>query len=263
MDIRSLSSTKQLIQYELFPLGDSCVLIRLGTTINEDTHKIVIAVTRLLQNNDIVGINDIVPAFASVAIHYNPVQVWKSRRREEAGHETIYDTMCTRLNQLLSKLTLDGISNSNDNQKIIRIPVCYGGEYGPDLGAVAEHCGRTESEVISLHSSGSYLVYMIGFAPAFPYLGGMPKRIATPRRGTPRTVTPAGSVGIAGEQTGIYPIATPGGWQIIGRTPIELFRPHHDQPSLLEAGDRIVFVPITEEQFEGWFSTENEVAPIV
>ncbi|MBH5318988.1 5-oxoprolinase subunit PxpB [Paenibacillus sp. GSMTC-2017] len=243
------------------PLGDRCVLIRLGDEINEETHHIVIAVTKLIEGQRLLGISDIVPAYTSVAVHYDPLQIWRSRSFEETDHATIYATMCARLNLLLR--AFKDIDVSHIGHRTIEIPVCYGGKYGPDLGVVAEHCGLNEDEVISIHSSGNYLVYMIGFAPAFPYLGGMSERIATPRRQTPRTVIPVGSVGIAGVQTGVYPIETPGGWQLIGRTPLRLFQPQLEIPSLLEAGDHIRFIPIAEEQYEGWHTVDENVASLV
>jgi inhibitor of KinA len=126
----------------------------------------------------------------------------------------------------------------------VELPVCYGGEFGPDLGEVAGHCGLSEPEVIARHSGAEYRVYMLGFAPGFAYLGGLDPAIAAPRRQTPRLKVPAGSVGIAGLQTGIYPLETPGGWQIIGRSPQRLFRPGQEEPCLLKPGDRLRFVPI-------------------
>jgi inhibitor of KinA len=131
----------------------------------------------------------------------------------------------------------------------VEIPVCYGGEFGADLDFVAKHANLTPGEVIEIHSAADYLVHMIGFAPGFPYLGGMSSKIAAPRRSSPRLKVPAGSVGIAGEQTGIYPLETPGGWQLIGRTPLALFRPEQDPPTLLQPGDIVRFRPITPQQF--------------
>lgn len=134
--------------------------------------------------------------------------------------------------------------------KVVEIPVCYGGQYGPDIEFVAEHNGLSVQEVISIHTKPEYLVYMIGFCPGFPYLGGMDERIATPRRTTPRLQIPARSIGIAGNQTGGYPISTPGGWQIIGRTPVEMFRPEDEEkPSLLNSGDIVKFVAISEQEY--------------
>jgi KipI family sensor histidine kinase inhibitor len=134
--------------------------------------------------------------------------------------------------------------------RCVQIPVLYGGDGGPDLDHVADHNSLTVDEVVSIHSRPQYLVYMLGFSPGFPYLGGMDERIETPRLDTPRTIIPAGSVGIAEKQTGVYPTATPGGWQIIGLTPLNFFDPDADPPSLLEPGDLIRFVPIDQDEFD-------------
>lgn len=132
---------------------------------------------------------------------------------------------------------------------IVEIPVLYGGEYGPDIENIATHNNLSIEEVIKIHTSGEYLVYMLGFTPGFPYLGGMDKRIATPRLKTPRTKIPGGSVGIAGEQTGVYPIESPGGWQLLGRTPLNFFDPNNEKPFLINAGEYIKFVQISEEEY--------------
>ena len=136
--------------------------------------------------------------------------------------------------------------------RVVEIPVCYGGQYGPDLAFVAQHNGLTEEEVIALHVSGEYYIYMLGFAPGFPYLGGLPERIAAPRHEVPRASVPAGSVGIAGNQTGIYPVSTPGGWQLIGCTPLVLFRPSENPPSLLLPGDTVRFRAISTAEMQAW-----------
>ena len=133
---------------------------------------------------------------------------------------------------------------------LVEIPVCYGGDFGPDLAAVARHAGLSEAAVVELHSAAEYLVYMVGFAPGFPYLGGLDARLAMPRRPAPRPLVPAGAVGIAGAQTGIYSLPTPGGWQLIGRTPRRLFDAARTPPSLLQAGSRLRFVPISEVDFQ-------------
>jgi inhibitor of KinA len=156
-----------------------------------------------------------------------------------------YETVCEELTTLLEGLSVD----QDAEPRIVEIPVCYGGEFGPDLEEVAEHNGITPEEVIDIHSNGEYIVYMIGFAPGFPYIGGMSEKIAAPRRKNPRLKIPAGSVGIAGKQTGVYPIETPGGWQLIGRTPRKLFLPDGHTPSLLQAGDQIKFVQVSQEEF--------------
>jgi KipI family sensor histidine kinase inhibitor len=134
----------------------------------------------------------------------------------------------------------------------VDIPVCYGGEFGPDLGEVAAHCGLSAERVVELHSSASYVVHFLGFSPGFPYLGGMPEALATPRLASPRVRVPAGSVGIAGAQTGVYPTASPGGWRLIGRTPLRLFDPEHDPPALLAMGNEVRFRPISPHEFDNY-----------
>jgi inhibitor of KinA len=234
------------VNYELLPLGDSAIMIRFGHGIDEATHRKVGALNAYMEEHPFAGMIECVPAFASLAIHYDPVAVMKSRAVPESRHTTIYETVCSRLKLILSGAELSG---ADTDRRTIEIPVCYGGDFGPDLSFVAMHTGLSEEEVVAIHASGSYLVYMLGFAPGFPYLGGMPDRIAAPRRQTPRTVIPRGSVGIASGQTGVYPLATPGGWQLIGRTPLELFRPREAVPSLLRSGDSVRFKPITKEQY--------------
>ena len=142
--------------------------------------------------------------------------------------------------------------------RLVEIPTLYGGEHGPDLEFVAEQAGLSVEEAVGLHSGVDYLVYMMGFTPGFPYLGGLPERLATPRLTTPRTVIPAGSVGIAESQTGVYPLASPGGWQLIGRTPLRLFDVERDPPSLISAGDRVRFVPLGSE--DEYLSIEESTA---
>ena len=132
-------------------------------------------------------------------------------------------------------------------QRIVEIPTLYGGEFGPDIGFVAENAGMSESDVIEIHSGADYLVYAMGFSPGFPYLGGLDPRLNTPRLTTPRTLIPGGSVGIAETQTGAYPVASPGGWQLIGRTPLKLFEPESDPPAIINAGDLVRFIALADE----------------
>jgi len=145
---------------------------------------------------------------------------------------------------------IEKTENETHAAKVVRIPVVYGGEYGPDLESLAKLHDMTPEQVIEIHSGKDYLIYMLGFTPGFPYLGGMDPKIATPRLKTPRTKIPAGSVGIAGEQTGFYPLDSPGGWQLIGRTPLALFDPEREAPFLLSAGEYVRFCPIPEDRFE-------------
>ena len=173
-----------------------------------------------------------VPAYATVTIYYDPIR----RSFREIDED---------LRRIISQL--DDVGESTP--RIVEIPVCYGGIFGPDLEFVARHNSLQTSDVIEIHSAAEYLVYMIGFAPGFPYLGGLSERITAPRRSSPRLQIPIGSVGIAGNQTGVYPIETPGGWQLIGRTPLALFCPAETPPTLLHAGDLVRFRPITSEEF--------------
>ena len=188
------------------------------------------------------AITEVVPTYRSATVHYRP---------EVLSYE--------ELKHLLAPLA-QGSAEEAEELPVVEIPVCYGGEYGPDLLEVAQHCSLTPEEVIARHTAPTYRIYMLGFTPGFPYLGGMDPSIAAPRRKEPRIHIPAGSVGIAGEQTGVYPIVSPGGWQLIGRTPLRLFDPQKEQPILLSAGAGIRFVPIDEEAFRKMEEKEGERA---
>jgi inhibitor of KinA len=228
---------------QFFPLGDRAVLVQFARRIDPETNRRVLALSAYLEANSFPGFVESVPSFASVTIHYDPITVLKVK-----GPGSPFDMVCEQLRHIVANLMI----GRPNKPRIVEIPVCYGGEHGPDLSFVADYHHLSTDEVIAIHSQAEYLVYMIGFVPGFPYLGGMPARIATPRRETPRLTIPAGTVGIGGSQTGIYPLATPGGWQCIGRTPCRLFRPHVYPPSLLQAGDLVRFIPITPEEFDAW-----------
>ena len=235
---------KNLSNVTMSPLGDSAVIIQLGEGISEQTHRVVSALTKRIENDPFPGFIECVPAFTSVTVFYQPFEVY---RKMESGKavDSPYEKVKALIEHHLQELTM----KEETNQRTVEIPVCYGGRFGPDLEEVADINGLTAEEVIDIHTSGEYLVYMIGFAPGFPYLGGMSEKIAAPRRSSPRTSIPAGSVGIAGMQTGVYPLSTPGGWQLIGNTPLELFKPYEQPPSLLRAGDIVKFVSVTEEEY--------------
>ncbi|TYS90365.1 5-oxoprolinase subunit PxpB [Rossellomorea aquimaris] len=233
------------MNYTLRPLGDHAVVIQLGNSIQQETHEKVKAVTTFFETRTIDWLVEYIPAFTTVTLYYDPIRIIESYKPFQSTLP--YKIVCSEIEHILSQLTTLEQSDS----RIVDIPVCYGGEFGPDLEDVANHNHMSIEEVIAKHSNGDYLVYMIGFAPGFPYIGGMSPDIATPRRESPRLKIPAGSVGIAGEQTGVYPIETPGGWQLIGRTPLKLFKPNNDDsPSLLKAGDRIRFTPISFEEYK-------------
>ncbi|MUG86353.1 5-oxoprolinase subunit PxpB [Paenibacillus timonensis] len=232
------------------PLGDSALIVKFGDSILKDTHLKVRQLAEHLDQLPFSWMVEVVPTFTSVTIYYDVMKLL-AETVEQEEHVRIanpFQLAAASVSQLL--LTLRDVNASP--ARIVEIPVCYGGDFGPDLETVASHNGLTPQEVVEIHRSADYLVYMLGFAPGFAYLGGMSERIATPRRETPRLAIPAGTVGIAGDQTGVYPIDTPGGWQLIGKTPIELFKPQQMPPTLLQAGDIVRFYPISREQFEAW-----------
>ena len=232
------------------PLGDCAIVVKLGERVDEETHTKVSVFSDYLDSHPFDGLVEYIPAFTSVTVVYDPVCIFLKDSQGMAQGEIRYpyDGVKRRLIEMLEHIQEGAVSEP----RIVEIPVCYGDEFGVDLEHVAEINGISTDEVIEIHAGGSYLVYMLGFAPGFPYLGGMDPRIAAPRKQTPRLAIPPGTVGIAGEQTGVYPIETPGGWQLIGRTPLALFLPDRQPPTLLEAGDRIRFYPITRKEYDQW-----------
>ncbi|RKD90450.1 5-oxoprolinase subunit PxpB [Mangrovibacterium diazotrophicum] len=216
-----------------FPLGDSAIQLTFGDSINEETNRKIYAYMRILKEFEIPGIIELVPSYTKLIVHYNPLEI--------GIHELV---------DKLKELEQQGITPAESEMKIVEIPVLYGPTFGSDLEVVLQHTGLTEEELITQHSAPIYKVYMLGFTPGFCYLGGMPALLATPRKKTPSAKIRAGSVGIAGEQTGVYPIESPGGWQIIGRTPLKLFNPEREQPFLVEAGNSIRFYPISQTEFD-------------
>ena len=212
------------------PSGDRAIVIEFGSVIDPDINALVHRMAAAIERAQLDGVIELVPTYRSLMLHYDPTLT-----RPDALQRDI--------------LSLDtDASGKADDQRLIEIPTLYGGEYGPDIGFVAENAGMSESEVIEIHSSADYLVYAMGFSPGFPYLGGLDPRLNTPRLNTPRTLIPGGSVGIAETQTGAYPVASPGGWQLIGRTPLKLFDPESDPPTVINAGDRARFVPLASEE---------------
>ncbi|WP_026236207.1 5-oxoprolinase subunit PxpB [Pontibacter roseus] len=235
--------------FQLYPLGDAAITVQFGDSIDSDTHNKVRIFSAYLDRHPFPGLVEQVPAFTTVTVYYDPWVV------SEKG---LYNPYARLTEQLQRMLQLARESRKKPKPRVVEIPVCYGGHFGPDLEYVARRNKLKPQEVIACHARSKYLVYMIGFAPGFPYMGGLSKKIATPRKDTPRPHIPAGSVGIGGNQTGIYPIETPGGWQLIGRTPLTLFDPNRAHPSLLQAGDQVRFVPISEEEFQQRKELEDE-----
>ena len=216
------------------PAGDKALSIELGDAISPEISARVRALLLAIQKQNIPGVVELVPSYRSILAYYDPLQV-----------------SLPELEELLRSLEESSEEATVTAPKVVELPTVYGGDYGPDLGHVAESNDLTSAEVIRIHSGTDYLIYMMGFAPGFPYLGGLSERIATPRLQTPRTSVPAGSVGIAERQTGVYPNAGPGGWQLIGRTPVRIFDPQREPPVLLEAGDYLRFVPVTVDTYRG------------
>ncbi|HET6996428.1 MAG TPA: 5-oxoprolinase subunit PxpB [Chitinophagaceae bacterium] len=230
-------------KHRIFPISDSALTIDFGNVIDESINQQVLDLFRQLQQYPVTGMTEAVPAYSSLTIYYDLFQLRKSI---PAG-TTVYDWMRV---QLQEKLEQSSLAN-NGETRLITIPVCYELEFAPDIEALARQKNIAVDEVIAIHSSGLYRVYMLGFLPGFCYLGEVDERIVVPRKSQPQPVA-AGSVGIAGRQTGIYPMASPGGWQIIGRTPLKLFEAQKEQPALLMAGDTVRFTSITKNEFENY-----------
>ena len=213
------------------PAGDSAILIELGSEIAPEISSMVFALTDLIKDAGLNSGLEVLPTYRSVLVYYDPLV---------CSYSEMFDAVNGAVERLVEPV------NVNSSLKIIEIPVVYGGDDGPDLDFVADHAGITEDAVIELHSGTDYRVYMLGFSPGFPYLGGLDERIAAPRLKTPRVLVPAGSVGIAESQTGVYPNAGPGGWRIIGRTSVPLFDVNSSTPSLITPATKVRFIPVDQ-----------------
>lgn len=224
------------------PLGDAAAVVTFGNSIDPDTHQRVLAFAAHLDSSSLPAMVEHIPSFTTVTVTYDPLA---------SSFADFAASLEAALGQVAS-------GESPTEGEPVEIHVCYGGEFGPDLDFVAAHNDLTPDEVVEIHSGATYVVYMIGFVPGFPYLGGMSSRIGAPRLDAPRAAVPAGSVGIAGAQTGIYPIESPGGWRLIGRTPRCLFDPRATAPSLLRAGDRVRFVPVERAAYEAALANEAD-----
>ncbi|SFB02331.1 inhibitor of KinA [Lentibacillus halodurans] len=215
------------------PAGDTAIRVTFHEKVSPELNRNIKSFCKKLKEQAVKGVIEWVPAYHSVIVYYHPYHI---------SYENLRDIL---LNLANKDLQLD-----EESSTLVKIPVLYGGKIGPDIVQVAENSGLSEQNVIEKHSSVDYLIYMIGFLPGFPYLGGLPETLATPRLNNPRSHVPEGSIGIAGNQTGIYPLASPGGWNLIGKTPVQLFNPDREEPFLYRAGDRIRFVPISKRDYD-------------
>jgi inhibitor of KinA len=217
------------------PMGDRALLVELGDEIDRGVNRKVRELFLRIEKEQVQGIKDLVPCFRSLMVVYDPLAI-------PPAH----------LQRMISDLWVSADPSNLPNPKTVRVPVVYGGKHGPDIEWVASYHHLSPEDVISLHTQPTYQVYMIGFTPGYPYMGEVPEAISTPRRETPRTVVPQGSVAIAQRQTGIYPVQSPGGWHILGWTPLKLFDAGKRPPSLLEMGDLVRFFAIREDEATRW-----------
>lgn len=236
---------------QITPLGDSALIVRLRDQFEdapEETLDEVLRAFQQLQNAAIPGVVELAPAYTSVGVFFDPIATAKASARPDQPFEWLAE----RVREVLAASAERGRRGKTRKGDVrpVEIPVCYDLEFAADLEDVARHAQILTKEVVDLHTGAEYRVACIGFVPGFPFLAGLPKTLATPRRATPRKEIPPGSVGIGGAQTGIYPLRSPGGWNLIGRTPLKLFEPAKDPPTVLCAGDRVRFRAITRQEFE-------------
>ena len=227
------------------PVGDCAISIDFGQVIDPKINRHIRQTIERIKELQLEGIIELVPTYCALLVEYDAMLY-------------SYAEICKIMEPTLEEGMTD---TTNELVTVVEVPTVYGGEFGPDLGFVASHNSLSEEEVIAIHSGTDYLVYMLGFIPGFTYLGGMDPRIATPRLSSPRTLIPAGSVGIAGEQTGTYPSDSPGGWQIIGRTPVTMYDMSKKQAALLSAGDYVRYVPIDEAEYNRIKALGADYAP--
>lgn len=228
---------------QITPLGDGALILTLGSRIQDSTSREVQATWRALAAEPLPGVSEVTPAYTTVTVFYDAWRVVEAGAPEDG-------VVAWLTEQVRARLKHPPKASKSSKPRTVEIPVCYGGEHGPDLGRVAAQAGVLPDEVVKRHSAAKYVVHLLGFAPGFPYLGGLPPELATPRHAKPRMAVAAGSVAIGGDQAGIYPQATPGGWNLIGCTPLRLFRATDDPPALLAPGDEVRFKPVTAEEFK-------------
>jgi inhibitor of KinA len=230
------------------PLGDSALIVRVVDEFGRDPEtalNAVLSALRLLETAAIPGVIELAPSYETVAIFFDAARI------ERIGQDEFpSDVLGAKIQSILNAAAFRNEIESE--RPAVEIPVCYDKEFALDLADVASKAGMEEDEVVRRHSSANYRVSCVGFTPGFPYLSGLPTELTTPRRATPRTEIPAGSVAIGGTQTGIYPRKSPGGWNVIGRTPLRLFDVKREAPALFQAGDQVRFRQISREEFDGY-----------
>ena len=229
------------LPYKIFALGDSAITVDFGNVIEEEINKRVIALFQHFCQSPFQGMVEAVPTYSSLTIYYDVFALQKKVDKQKTIYEWVKDN--------IEKKMLESIPDNEQAARLIKIPVCYDPEFGMDIEELAAQKNISIGDVILLHSEKKYRVFMLGFLPGFAYLGIIDEKIAMPRKSHPRRKVDPGSVGIAGRQTGIYPLQTPGGWQIIGRTPMKIFDAQNEQPTLLQAGDLVEFIPISKKDF--------------
>ncbi|MEO6328906.1 MAG: 5-oxoprolinase subunit PxpB [Ginsengibacter sp.] len=231
-------------EFTISPLGDSALIIDFANVIDEGINKKVSGIFHKLKALSLPCIRDIVPAYSSLVVHFDVFAI----TRKTLINKTAFEIVSEQLKQMIKDYAETALPRS----RFIKIPVCYSEKYAPDIIEIAEKKKIAVAEIIRLHTEKKYRVYMIGFLPGFAYMGETDEKISMPRKAEPRLRVEAGSVGIAGMQTGIYPLDSPGGWQIIGKTPVILFNKEKDEPVLLQPGDEIEFYSITESEFTNY-----------
>ena len=236
---RSKAKTAQTPVWAFRQQGDRCLSLDFGEKISVETGLQCLAAAKVLREAQLPGVTDGVPSYTAVAVHFLPDP-------QSDGKIGAYDALCARIGELLG----EGLPQVAASSREIDIPVCYGGRHGPDLADVARAVGMTVDEVIALHTAPGSMVFTLGFAPGLPYIGVHDAALNLPRRAVPRTAVAQGSVAIANRQSTIYPNVLPGGWHILGATPLIMFDASRDQPALLMPGDRVRFVPISEQDFD-------------
>jgi inhibitor of KinA len=224
------------MKFTIFPLGDNALTISFGNIISPKINDQVFQLAEFIEKTRFAGLNETVPAYSSLSVFYNVTEVRKSYRTFPTAFEFVENFV----ENLLSKITV----GEAENTRLIEIPISFDRKFALDLEELAEHKHISIQQVIEIFTTQTYRVFMLGFLPGFAYMGEVDERIATPRKQTPRLKVPKGSVGIAGNQTGIYPLDSPGGWNIIGKTELEMFTPNDASPTLLQAGDLVKFVAI-------------------